>query len=190
VQPFAIDPAVFTDDEGRSWLVFGSHAEGVWMAQLDPDRGYLARRARDISWSPDDDRFRHLANYGGSRYDENNIEAAYVYNHPETDWYYLFMNWGRCCLDHRSTDHIRVGRARTPTGPYRDRDGVPLPEGGGSLFLDEDGQILGDPRFIGPGHAQGKRIIFRSIAAPQSESHHSALHGNAFSQCSPLLGAV
>ena len=40
------------------------------------------------------------------------------------------------------------------------------------------------------GRLQGKRIIFRSIAAPQSESHHSALHGSAFSQCSPLLGAV
>jgi arabinan endo-1,5-alpha-L-arabinosidase len=152
-EPFAIDPAVFADDDDRTWLVFGSHAEGIWIAELDNSTGYLARRPRDISWSPDDERFFHLADYGGDRYDENNVEAGYVYNHPETEWYYLFVNWGRCCAGRRSTYNIRVGRSRSPTGPYLDRDGVALSEGGGSLFLDEDGEILGDPRFIGPGHA-------------------------------------
>jgi arabinan endo-1,5-alpha-L-arabinosidase len=46
-----------------------------------------------------------------------------------------------------STYHIRVGRSRQITGPYVDRDGHPLLEGGGSIVLESDGP------FIGPGHA-------------------------------------
>ena len=42
---------------------------------------------------------------------------------------------------------IRVGRANRITGPYRDRKGLDLKAGGGSVFLATEG------RFIGPGHA-------------------------------------
>lgn len=129
-QPFAIDPAVFSDDEGRHWLVYGSHGAGIWIAAIDPDTGLLAERPRDNRWSADDDRFTHPADYGGTRYDENNIEAAYVYNHPEIGFYYLFVNRDKCCSGTDSTYNIRVGRSDSPTWPYLDRDGRPLSDGG------------------------------------------------------------
>ncbi len=40
-----------------------------------------------------------------------------------------------------------IGRSRSPTGPFMDRDGKDMVEQGGSLFLASEG------RFIGPGHA-------------------------------------
>ena len=57
------------------------------------------------------------------------------------------MNWGRCCQGVNSTYNIRVGRSRNVTGPYLDKAGKDLVEGGGSLLLESAG------RFIGPGHA-------------------------------------
>ena len=41
---------------------------------------------------------------------------------------------------------MRVGRSDALTGPYVDRDGVPLTEGGGTLILSAYGQ------WKGPGH--------------------------------------
>lgn len=167
-QPFAIDPAVFRDKAGRLWMVYGSHAEGIWLVELDSETGFLAERPSEKRWSFGDTRFTHLADYGGSRYEENTIEAAYVYNHPENEFYYLFVNWGRCCAGVESTYNIRLGRSRSPTGPYLDRDGVPMEMGGGSLFLDMSGRILGDSRFVGPGHAG----IYRHNDGDFYFSHH------------------
>ena len=45
-----------------------------------------------------------------------------------------------------STYNIRVGRARQVTGPYLDRTGKPMTEGGGTLVIDSQG------RWAGPGH--------------------------------------
>jgi arabinan endo-1,5-alpha-L-arabinosidase len=57
------------------------------------------------------------------------------------------VNWGTCCRGTNSTYNIRVGRSREITGPYLDRDGKDLAQGGGTLLLGSDGA------FIGPGHA-------------------------------------
>ena len=46
-----------------------------------------------------------------------------------------------------STYNIRLGRAREITGPYFDKHGVDLAQGGGTLLLATDGA------FIGRGHA-------------------------------------
>jgi arabinan endo-1,5-alpha-L-arabinosidase len=56
------------------------------------------------------------------------------------------VNWGNCCQGENSTYNIRVGRSTSITGPYLDRNGVSMPNNGGSLFLGTEGD------FIGPGH--------------------------------------
>jgi len=63
------------------------------------------------------------------------------------NFHYLFVNWDRCCRGTNSTYNIRIGRSREITGPYLDKDGKDLAQGGGTLFLGSDGP------FIGPGHA-------------------------------------
>ena len=39
--PRAMDASDFTDFEGRPWIVFGSHAGGIYIAELDPANGRL-----------------------------------------------------------------------------------------------------------------------------------------------------
>ena len=149
-----IDPAVFHDADGSLWLSFGSFWSGIRMIQLDPRTG--RRIAPD---SP----VLFLAHH-------DSIEASYIYQRGR--WYYLFVNWGMCCRGEYSTYNIRVGRGNKLTGPYLDKNGVNMLDGGGSLFLDSIGGM------IGPGHAgiivdQGKSWFschFESDAARRGAS--------------------
>lgn len=125
----AIDPAPVATPDGELWLAFGSFWSGIKLVQLDPKTGI--RLATD---SP----LYSLAH-------KEQIEAAAIHFHDGN--YYLFVNWGFCCRGVRSTYNIRVGRSRTVTGPYLDRDGVDMLKGGGTLVLETDGAA------IGPGHA-------------------------------------
>jgi len=124
-----IDPSVSQDAAGRLWLAFGSFWGGIKMIQLDPRTG-----KRIAVSSP----MYSLAH-------NDSIEASCVCRHG--DAYYLFVNWGMCCRGTNSTYDLRVGRSRSITGPYLDRDGADLLTGGGSPFLETHGA------FIGPGHA-------------------------------------
>jgi len=56
------------------------------------------------------------------------------------------VNWGHCCRGTNSTYNIRFGRSRNVTGPYLDREGNDLLEGGGTLLLESAGNA------VGPGH--------------------------------------
>lgn len=124
----AIDPAVTQDAEGNLWLAFGSFWSGIKLIQLDPSTG-----KRIAPESP----VYSLA------YQES-VEAPFICRHEGL--YYLFVNWGICCRGVKSTYEIRVGRSTEITGPYIDKDGLNMLDGGGSLFLQTKGQ------FIGPGH--------------------------------------
>jgi arabinan endo-1,5-alpha-L-arabinosidase len=152
-QPFAIDPSVFIDKDDRHWMVYGSHAKGIYIVELNPQSGLLKDSSDNKTFSDNDQRFTHLANYGGTAFFENNIEAAYVYNHPNNNYYYLFANWEGCCNQLNSTYKIRVGRSDSPTGPYLDKNGLDMADGYGTAFLDSIGDVLGNDRFIGPGHS-------------------------------------
>jgi len=124
----AIDPAVIRDGE-RLWMSFGSFWDGIMLVELDPETGLLKEP---------DARPRQLANYP-------EIEAPFI--HKEGEWYYLFVNWGKCCRGVNSTYEIRVGRSKDIEGPYVDRNGDALRQGAGTPVLATEG------RYIGPGHA-------------------------------------
>lgn len=124
----AIDPAVVQDGP-KLWMSFGSFWDGIMLIELDPKTGLR----KNVDKKP-----IRLA-------DSQEIEAPFI--HKEGDWYYLFVNWGKCCRGADSTYEIRVGRSRQIFGPYQDKDGVPMVDGGGTLLLGSEG------RYIGPGHA-------------------------------------
>lgn len=149
---FAIDPSVFRAKDEGMWLVFGSHGAGIYTVELNPSTGYLKETPSEKAFDSTDSRFFHIADYGGGL-TENNVEAAYIFNHPTNDYYYLFVNWDVCCNGVNSTYNIRVGRSQNPEGPYLDKEGNNMASGGGSLFIDSSGEILDDSRFIGPGHS-------------------------------------
>ena len=125
----AIDPSVLAAPDGTLWLAYGSYWTGIKLVELDPATG----KRKD----PDGPIYA-LAS-------KSEIEAATLWHHDGC--YYLFVNWGHCCRGVNSTYEIRVGRSREVTGPYVDKRGVDLREGGGAPVLATRGKA------IGPGHA-------------------------------------
>jgi arabinan endo-1,5-alpha-L-arabinosidase len=125
----AIDPGVFAAPDGRLWLTYGSFWSGIKLIELDPASGKRI--------SPESPTYS-LAH-------KSEIEAPSLYFRD--GYYYLFVNWGFCCRGMRSTYNIRVGRSKSIMGPYLDRDGVDMLDGGGTLVLETNGAA------IGPGHA-------------------------------------
>lgn len=126
----AIDPALFVDDDGRTYLFWGSFWTGIKAAAIDLQSGKLtspiaavARRRPDASTS---------------------IEGSYVIK--RNGHYYLFVSWGTCCDGADSTYKVMVGRARSPLVPFVDDTGRSMNDGGGTLVL------MGGARWRGPGH--------------------------------------
>ncbi len=128
-----IDANPVMDQQKNVWLCFGSFWGGIKMRRLEFNTGKL---------STDDTKLYSLA--ARPKPDPRPIEGAYIFRRG--DFYYLFASFDFCCRGVKSDYNIRVGRAKQITGPYLDRDGKPMLEGGGTLILETAG------RFIGPGH--------------------------------------
>jgi arabinan endo-1,5-alpha-L-arabinosidase len=126
-----IDPNFILDTEGQPWLAFGSFWSGIKLHRLDAATGKL---------STEDTQLYSLAD---RRVPPNAIEGAFMIHHDD---YYLFVSFDACCRGTNSTYHVRVGRSDTITGPFIDRDGISLLEGGGTQVTFET------ERFKGPGH--------------------------------------
>ena len=127
----AIDPNVTFDQNCAPWLAFGSFWSGIKLRKLDPTTGMLAT---------DDTTLYSLAsrpNNGGA------VEAASIISH--NGYYYLFVSFDACCKGVNSTYNTNVGRASKLTGPYTNKAGTDMMQGGAELLLSTSG------RYIGPG---------------------------------------
>jgi arabinan endo-1,5-alpha-L-arabinosidase len=121
----AIDPNFFVDKAGQPWLSFGSFWTGIYTTRVDPNT-----LKPTGSWY-------HLAA------DSSGIENSFIMSNGS--YYYLFVSKGSCCAGANSTYHISYGRSTSVTGPYLDKNGVNMLNGGGTT-LD-----AGGGRFIAPG---------------------------------------
>ena len=149
----AIDPNIVVAGDGSVRLSWGSFWSGIWQQAVDPATGalqagssavHLAQRASTVSGDP--------------------VEGAVVVAHGS--WYYLFTSWDLCCTSVASaaTYKIVVGRSSSPDGPFVDKTGTRLLDGGGSVLLQ------GNSRYAGPGGqsvlidpAHGDRISFHAL---------------------------
>ena len=129
----AIDANLIIDSQSRWWLAFGSFWGGIKMIRIDPKTGL--RYAGDPTLYP-------LASRPSGT--EGAIEAPFVYRHGT--YFYLFVSFDYCCRGDASTYRIMVGRSKNATGPYLDRDGKPMTDGGGTQLL------AGHDSVPGPGH--------------------------------------
>lgn len=121
----AIDP--FRIDVGdRAFLAFGSYWDGIRMIELDPATGL--RKDEEIPL--------RLASRNGEA-----IEASTIVEHDGK--FYLFVSFDACCKGLASTYRIMVGRADTIEGPYLDRDGKAMLDGGGTELLASTGRYIG-----------------------------------------------
>ena len=124
-----IDPNVFQDTDGKTYLLFGSFWSGIKMVELDPATG------KPASGSP---AIISLASHSSG------IEAPFLIKWGS--YYYLFVSWDRCCNGCSSTYKIAGGRATSVKGPYLSKRGTAMSAGGGDI-LD-----TGDAVRKGPGH--------------------------------------
>ena len=127
----AIDPFRIDLKDGRAFLAYGSYWSGVKLRALNPETGMLANK---------DEPAIAIA---ARKMQDGVIEAPSIIEHDGK--FFLFVSFDQCCKGVASTYNIRVGRADRIEGPYRDRDGKAMLDGGGSLVLATTG------RFIGPG---------------------------------------
>ncbi|HEY8026954.1 MAG TPA: arabinan endo-1,5-alpha-L-arabinosidase [Burkholderiaceae bacterium] len=136
----AIDPNVVQDAAGNGWMVFGSFWSGIKLVRLDagwthvaePQEWHTVARRERPAFTADD-------SAGPAQ-----IEAPFIFRKGE--YYYLFVSWGLCCRGKDSTYRVMIGRSKSVTGPYLDKSGKDMAEGGGSLVLE------GDKDWVALGH--------------------------------------
>jgi arabinan endo-1,5-alpha-L-arabinosidase len=137
----AIDPNLALDEKKQPWLSFGSFWSGIKLQKLDKTTGKLAKPEGKDTSPPVLYSLSSRPHTGGG---VGAVEAPFIIRHGS--FYYLFVSFDFCCKGVESTYNIRVGRAAKITGPYVDRDGKPMSEGGGTLVR------AGSGRWRGPGH--------------------------------------
>ena len=136
----AIDPNLTFDENNVPWLAFGSFWNGLKMVKLNPD---LKSIAQPEEWHTIAKRKRTFELQDTDPGDAE-LEAPFVFR--KNGYYYLFLSWDLCCRGENSTYKVVVGRSKNITGPYLDKEGKSLNEGGGTLL------IQGDKNWYGAGH--------------------------------------
>ena len=133
----AIDPNFIIDEKGKPWMTWGSFWDGIQLIPLDktmhPKKGAkpqtIARRhaVGDASAEPNP-----TSKFAGT----NAIEAPFIMKH--VGYYYLFVSWDYCCRGIKSNYRVAVGRSKKVAGPYLDKSGKDMRNGGGTLILEGD----------------------------------------------------
>lgn len=191
VHPNVVDPAVFFDQNGRLWMMYGSYSGGIFIMQLDPSTGFP---------------------YGGQGYGKHllggnhaRIEGAYVIYSPETGFYYMFSSYGGLSAD--GGYNIRVSRSANPDGPYYDSNGTNMASvkgAAGTVFDDASiaphgVKLMGNYVFSGsndtlgyvsPGHNSAWRdpatgqyfLLFHTRFPGRGEQHAVRVHEFFFNE--------
>jgi len=128
----AIDPNLIVDAQGRWWLTLGSFWTGIKLIRIEPSTGL--RHATD----------RTVYSLARRTVNSGSVEAPFLFRHGS--FYYLFVSFDFCCRGTSSTYRTMVGRSSSITGPYVDRNGVQMMNGGGTEIMATHGSIFG------PGH--------------------------------------
>ncbi|PAD38031.1 arabinan endo-1,5-alpha-L-arabinosidase [Terribacillus sp. 7520-G] len=126
----AIDGDLVIDANGEPWLSFGSFWSGIKLTKLDKNTMKPTGTIHSIAARP------NVPN--------NPIEAPNITY--RNGYYYLFVSFDHCCRGVDSDYKIAVGRSKNITGPYVDKNGRNMLDGGGTIF------DAGNERWIGPGH--------------------------------------
>ena len=134
----AIDPTVLITAGGQQYMYYGSAYDGIYIVQLDPSSG-LTLTPGDIG--------KRIANRGFTNGQYNgNIEGAEIIYQPALQQYFLFIAY-----DWLTTKYnVRVARAKNPTGPFYDYNGVDV-----NTNIDHIPMIIAPYQFNGHGGWQG-----------------------------------
>jgi arabinan endo-1,5-alpha-L-arabinosidase len=153
----ALDSALFVDEDGKTYLYWGSYWTGLKGVEVEPKTGKPFRYVPGELKIPAD--YVSIATQP-----EAGIEAAFVVRHGK--YYYLFTSRGGCCGGVASTYHMAIGRSEKPLGPYVDKDDVRMDKGGGFIWL------TATEKWKGPGH----NGFFRTTKEGKNKGDWIVLH--------------
>ena len=128
----AIDPAAIQTSDGKAYIVWGSHWNGLKFAELNPDTGKLLGSTK----------IKTVATR--KPVGKQAIEGGYLVQYM--GYFYLMVSFDNCCSGAESTYKVMVGRAKNIEGPYLDFEGNDMNQGGGTLVL------ANNDNWRGPGH--------------------------------------
>ncbi len=126
-----IDPNFILDADGNPWLAFGSFWSGIKLRRLDATGKPSSEDTTLYALA------QRTVNSGA-------IEAPFIIYRD--GFYYLFASFDFCCRGIESSYYVVVGRSTEITGPYVDRAGGAMLEGGGTPVT------FPTERWRGPGH--------------------------------------
>ena len=154
----AIDADVVRDTEGNYWMAFGSFGLGIQLIKLDAKTGLQAS---------DDKTVYNIARRTSSA--SGGAEEG-----PSLIEYFLFTAWDKCCQQganiEQTTYKTAYGRADKVTGPYKDRAGYTMANGGGTILLERYG------RYVGPGGGEA----FQDLNRVRFVHHYYDLNGDKY----------
>ena len=116
--PHTIDPAVFYDEEGRLWLVYGSWSGGIWMLELDETTGLRDYDVTYPSTNGSSDGVTSDPYFGKKIAGGYYVSGEGPYIEHVGQYYYLFVSYGGFAPD--GGYEMRVFRSENPDGPYKD----------------------------------------------------------------------
>lgn len=137
----AIDPNIIADEEGSTWMTFGSFWEGLKLVRLSDDLLSVQNGPED--WYT---LVRRKRTFELDERDPGDAAAEAPFIFKKDGYYYLFVSFDLCCRGDKSTYKMMVGRSKNIKGPYLDRSGQSMYEGGGTIVLE------GNADWYGVGH--------------------------------------
>jgi len=119
--PHTIDPAVFYDEDGKLWLVYGSWSGGIWMLELDETTGLRDYNVTYPSTNGSSDGVTSDPYFGTKVAGGYYVSGEGPYIEHIGNYYYLFVSYG--FYDPDGGYEMRVFRSDKPNGPYKDASG-------------------------------------------------------------------
>jgi len=116
--PNNIDPAVFYDEDGKLWLVYGSWSGGIWMLELDEETGLRDYDVTYPSTNGNSDGVTSDPYFGTKIAGGYYVSGEGPYIEHIGNYYYLFVSYGFFSPD--GGYEMRVFRSDKPSGPYKD----------------------------------------------------------------------
>ncbi|MGN0220501.1 MAG: family 43 glycosylhydrolase [Prevotella sp.] len=185
--PHTIDPAVFYDEEGKLWMVYGSWSGGIWMLELDETTGLRDYDVTYPSVGGSTDGVTSDPYYGTKVGGGYYVSGEGPYIEHIGNYYYMFVSYGFYNPD--GGYEMRVFRSDRPNGPYKDSRGVSAIFNGYVMNYGTNGDKRGE-KLMGPYNrwgsmkvgecAQGHNSI---IAAPDDRTYlvyHTKFNNNTY----------
>ena len=165
----AIDANIAIVDRENIYICWGSFWGGIMMKKLDYKTGMLSTEDTTLYTLACRPRYKEHVTPPV----EGAVEAPFLFKHDK--YWYLFVSFDFCCRGADSTYNIVVGRSKDITGPYVDKDGKLMTEGGGSVLLKATGT-----QWAGPGHNavfnDNDGTDYLVFHAYDAQTGHSQLH--------------